>query len=96
MIAIEIINVIVAFILVLLSLGNMLIIKRKTKEVPSMWLSLLIGFIFIFLSQIGSYFAVEYQQPAYLLQYYREVTTLVGMIFVLRGLLLYLKQTEES
>jgi len=96
MIAIEIINIIVAFILVLLSLGNVLIIKRKTKEVPSMWLSLLIGFIFIFLAQIGNYFAIEYQQPAYLFQLYREIITLVGVIFVLRGLLLYLKQTEES
>jgi uncharacterized membrane protein len=91
---IQILNIFIAFLLVLLSTINVFIVKRKTKEIPLMWLSLLVGFVFIFLSQIIGYFGEIYKQPAYFLQYYKEIVGIVGVVFILRYLLLYLGKSK--
>ncbi|MEM5844339.1 MAG: hypothetical protein QXX07_00820 [Candidatus Aenigmatarchaeota archaeon] len=89
-----IINLVLASLLSIVSFVNLFIVKKKTKEIPQTWNYLAIGFFFLFLSQIAIFFRTLYQQPAYFLQFYSEALAIVGVFFVLRGILIYLGKSR--
>ncbi|MEM5882778.1 MAG: hypothetical protein QXQ77_00875 [Candidatus Aenigmatarchaeota archaeon] len=89
-----IVNLVLALFSFIISLINLLMVKKKTKEIPPTWYYLSVGFFFIFLSQIAGFYRTLYQQPAYFLQYYTESVAIIGVFFVLRGLLTYFGKSK--